>query len=82
MYHSILALAIGASAVAVISDTIVIGQVDICDEEPKRPAIITGINAVYRPTCIGSPANPAYAIDCGTNTKATVIPAIISFFTT
>jgi hypothetical protein len=32
--------------VAVIRDTIVIGPVDICDDDPKRPAIITGINAV------------------------------------
>ena len=45
MYQELPLLAIGASAVAVISDTIVIGQVDICGEDQKSAATITGINA-------------------------------------
>ena len=65
-----------------MSDTIVIGHVDIWADDPNKPATITGINAVYKPISIGNHANHAYAIDWGTSTRATVIPAIISFFIT
>ena len=63
IYPSLPETAIGARAVAVMSDTIVTGPVDICGHEPNNAAMITGINAVYKPTSIGSPANCAYAID-------------------
>jgi hypothetical protein len=46
MYHDVPLTAIGASAVAVIRDTIVIGPVDIWGDDQKRAAIITGIKAV------------------------------------
>jgi len=39
-------MAIGARAVAVIRETMVTGQVDICLLEPKSAPIITGIKAV------------------------------------
>lgn len=46
IYHSKPDEAIGARAVAVIKDTIVTGPVDICGDDPKRAATITGIKAV------------------------------------
>jgi len=46
MYQAVQLIAIGASAVAVISDTIVTGPVDICLLEPNNAAIMTGIKAV------------------------------------
>jgi hydroxyethylthiazole kinase-like sugar kinase family protein len=81
-YHSGLEIASGASVVAVINDTIVTGPVDICLLDQKSHPIITGRNAVYNHTCTGNPASAAYAIDCGTRTNATVIPAIISALST
>lgn len=79
-YHSIHADATGAKAVAVMSETIVTGHVDIWGDEPKRAAIITGINAVYNQISIGRPASWAYAIDWGMSIKETLKPAIISLF--
>lgn len=46
IYHSVPLVAMGESTVAVISDTIVTGPVDICGDDPKSAAIITGIQAV------------------------------------
>jgi len=45
-YHWLPLTAIGAKAVAVIRETIVIGPVDIWGEDQKRAAMITGIQAV------------------------------------
>lgn len=46
IYHSVPLTAIGASAVAVMSEMMVMGHVDICGDDPKRAAMITGIKAV------------------------------------
>ena len=46
-------------ALAVISDTIVTGQLDICLLDQKSAAIITGTNAVYNQIWIGNQANSA-----------------------
>lgn len=45
-YHSTPFVANGASTVAVMSETIVTGPVDICGDDPKSAAMITGIQAV------------------------------------
>jgi hypothetical protein len=75
MYCCVPTSAIGANAAADMSEIIVIGPVDICEQEPNSAATITGTNAVYKPTSIGKPANDAYAIDCGIKTRATLIQA-------
>ena len=57
IYHSDQLVAIGARIVAVMSETIVTGPVDIWGDEPKSAAIMTGIQAVYSQTSMGSPAS-------------------------
>jgi hypothetical protein len=46
-----------------------------CGHVPKIPYTATGTSAEYRPDDGGSPAKYAYAIDCGTTTAESVMPA-------
>src|SRR6185436_160331 len=74
MYASEPGVARGTSEVKVRRLMTATGPVERWRDEPQSAAIQPGIEA-YKPYCGGSPAMSANAIDCGTCTSATVVPA-------